>query len=224
MWQIASTIALLVAVVALGSLVWHLVSADRRRTEARIAALASAIDDRHWTPQNAYVFAGSSATDMDTAFAPEPRRLNHAALLVSGGVLAVLGTITLLLLGGSGGRETSALVASANAPIELVSMHHAREGDTLIVSGLVRNPSELATPALTAVVSAIDRAGRVVARGSRALEPVVLGPGKETSFRVTVANARDLGRYRLGFVNENRVVPHVDRRRGAGQAPAADRQ
>jgi len=96
--------------------------------------------------------------------------------------------------------------------IELVSMRHAMDGETLIVSGLVRNPTAKTTPALSAVVSVVGRDGRVIAHGESQLDPTVLGPGKETTFRVTVPQVGDPGRYRLAFVNGSQIVPHVDRR------------
>ena len=42
-------------------------------------------------------------------------------------------------------------------------MRHALDGETLIVSGLVRNPTTTATPALSAVVSVLGRDGQIVA-------------------------------------------------------------
>jgi hypothetical protein len=40
----------------------------------------------------------------------------------------------------------------------------------------------------------------------------VLGPGGETAFTVTVPGVTNVGRYRLSFRTEDRVVPHVDHR------------
>ncbi len=91
-------------------------------------------------------------------------------------------------------------------------MRHALDGETLIVSGLVRNPTTTATPSLSAVISVLGRDGQVVARGESPLDPVVLGPGKETTFRVSVPEVGDPGRYRVAFVNGSQIVPHVDRR------------
>jgi hypothetical protein len=86
------------------------------------------------------------------------------------------------------------------------------DGETLIVSGLVRNPTATATPALSAIISVLGRDGRVLARGESRLDAVVLAPGKETTFRVSVPEVNDPGRYRLAFVNGSQIVPHVDRR------------
>ena len=126
--------------------------------------------------------------------------------------LVVLSASALLVVGmNSGGR--SPRHAAANAPsIELMSMRHALDGETLIVSGLVRNPSTTATPALSAVSSVLGRDGQIVARGESPLDPVMLEPGKETSFRVSVPQVADPGRYRVAFLNGSHIVPHLDRR------------
>jgi hypothetical protein len=40
-----------------------------------------------------------------------------------------------------------------------------------------------------------------------------LRPGGETTFVVTVPGAGDVGRYRVSFRTDDRIVPHVDRRK-----------
>lgn len=91
-------------------------------------------------------------------------------------------------------------------------MRHVLDGETLIVSGLVRNQTAAVTPTLSAVVSVLSRDGRVMARGESQLDSIVLEPGKETTFRVSVSDVGDPGRYRVAFRNGNQIVPHVDRR------------
>ena len=91
-------------------------------------------------------------------------------------------------------------------------MRHALDGETLIVSGLLRNPTATATPALSAVVSVLGPDGQIVARGESRLDPAMLEPGKETNFRVSVPRVAEPGRYRVAFVNGSHIVPHVDRR------------
>jgi hypothetical protein len=119
----------------------------------------------------------------------------------------------LLFAGMNAGRRSPRHdVVSRTSSIELVSMRHALDGEALIVSGLVRNPATSATPPLSAVVSVLGRDGQVIARGESPLEPVVLGPGKETSFRVSIPEVGEPDRYRVAFVNGSQIVPHVDRR------------
>ena len=69
-------------------------------------------------------------------------------------------------------------------------------------------------PATRAVVAAAALFAIVgsVARGESQLDASVLGPGKETTFRVSVSEVGDPGRYRLAFMNGSHIVPHVDRR------------
>jgi hypothetical protein len=126
--------------------------------------------------------------------------------------LVVLGASALLVAGMNGSGQTSRNVTPIASSIELVSMRHVLDGETLIVSGFVRNPTPSATPSLAAVVSVLGRDGQIVARGESPLDPLVLGPGKETSFRVRVPDVGDPGRYRLAFMNGSQIVPHVDRR------------
>src|SRR5262245_13262005 len=219
MWLIALVIILAAAVVVLTVVVAQRVRLERQRSEARIAALASAIDDPLWeTP-----WATDGGPDESFAFqpavslvAPDVTRPSRSVAFAAA-ALVVLGASTLLFLGlnsGSGApRAVTVTAAAPKAPsIELVSMRHAIDGQTLIVSGLVRNPTGSATPALSAIVSVLGQEGQVVARGESQLDPTVLEPGKETTFRVSVPEITDPGRYRLAFMNGNQIVPHVDRR------------
>jgi hypothetical protein len=56
------------------------------------------------------------------------------------------------------------------------------------------------------------RDGAFLASGRSALAVPVLAPGAETAFVVTVPNANEIGRYRVSFRSDDRVIPHVDRR------------
>jgi len=127
--------------------------------------------------------------------------------------LVVISASAILVVGmNSRGRSARHAAPVTASSIELVSMRHALDGQTLIVSGLVRNPAATATPALSAVVSVLGRDGQIVARGESPLDPAMLEPGKETTFRVSVPRVSDPGRYRVAFVNGSHIVPHVDRR------------
>ena len=92
-------------------------------------------------------------------------------------------------------------------------MRHAREGDTLTVSGLVRNPRNAArVERVTAVVFAFDRVGAFVASGRAPLDFVKLDAGDESPFVVTVPGVSEVGRYRVTFRTDSGIVRHVDRR------------
>ena len=106
-----------------------------------------------------------------------------------------------------------AVANSAPAPLELMSMRHQRQGTTLTVSGLVRNPSQgAAMNGVTAVVFAFDRSGAFLASGRAALDFSALGPGDESPFVVNVPNVSDVARYRVTFRSGSGVVRHIDRR------------
>jgi hypothetical protein len=96
--------------------------------------------------------------------------------------------------------------------LELLSMRHEREGDTLSVTGLVRNPGGAAARGIIAVVFAFDHGGNFVASGRAPLDFVTLAPGDESPFHVAIPHVSDVGRYRVSFRTESGVVRHVDRR------------
>jgi hypothetical protein len=215
MWMIVLIGALSLAVIGLTGLTVHRARLERRRSEARVAALASAIDSQSWTGRiddEEHSEEALPSPHMVSLVTPEAERSSRAPAFAIA-ALVVLGAGTLLFVGMNGGsrapRHTPIAGASA---IELMSMRHVLDGDTLIVSGLVRNSTTSATPTLSAVVSVLGRDGRVVARGETQLDPIVLEPGKETTFRVSVPEAGDPGRYRVAFQNGSQIVPHIDRR------------
>ena len=103
-------------------------------------------------------------------------------------------------------------------------MRHQREGTTLTVSGLIRNPSSgAAVNGVTAVVFAFDRNGGFVASGRAPLEFGSLAPGDESPFVVAVPNVSDVARYRVSFRTDHGVVRHVDRRSNQVQLAQAVR-
>ena len=216
MWLIALTFALGLAVVVLTTVTVYLIRLERRRSDARVAALASAIDNPRWATgvedEGREQEDGVISPWAMSLVVPDVERPSRAPAFAIA-ALVILAAGALLAVGMSGGSRASRHASAVSATsIELVSMRHAMDGETLIVSGLVRNPTATTTPALSAVVSVVGRDGRVIAHGESQLDPTVLGPGKETTFRVTVPQVGDPGRYRLAFVNGSQIVPHVDRR------------
>jgi hypothetical protein len=106
-----------------------------------------------------------------------------------------------------------AIATNAPAPLELMSMRHQRQGTTLTVSGLVRNPSQgVAMNGVTAVVFAFDRTGAFLASGRAAVDFSALRPGDESPFVVNIPNVLDVARYRVTFRDGSGVVRHIDRR------------
>jgi hypothetical protein len=227
MWLIALIGVLSLAVLALALMMWRQMRLERQRSEARIAALATAMDDPRWAmplESDSHADDLPSPVPLVSLVAPEVRRTSRAPAFAAAAVV-VLCTIALLGVAMNGARRTprhAQPAAAAAASIELVSMHHALDGETLIVSGLVRNPSTTETPALSATISVLGRDGQVLARGESRLDAEVLGPGRETTFRVSVPDVSDPGRYRVAFMNGSQIVPHVDRRSDLARAALAN--
>jgi hypothetical protein len=148
---------------------------------------------------------------------PWGRRLAAAAALAT--IVAAIG----FAVGSWGGREsaTSApLTASPQtaaaeiAPLELVSLRHVQQAQSLTVTGLVQNPptgAPLSRIAATAFV--FGRDGTFLASSRAPLDFTTLGPGDESPFVVAVPVTGVVSRYRIGFrAEDGRVIAHVDKR------------
>lgn len=118
-------------------------------------------------------------------------------------------------------QSAVAAVPAASAPLELISLRHERQGGTLVVSGLVRNPhAGQAARGLAAVAFTFDRQGTFLASGRALLDFPQLQPGDESPFSISVPQSGQVARYRVSFRTDERVVPHVDRREPAAAATA----
>jgi hypothetical protein len=216
------TLVSVTAAVACAWFAWRLRDAERRRSDARVAALSNAIDAADWPPQARAQTRGEPVAASDL-FAPEHSAAATGAPVIKLAVGVAMG-IALLVAIAMNNRGATADAASeptaarpaatrAASPLELISMRHERAGDTLKVSGLVRNPRTGRTMArVNAVVFAFNRAGAFVASGRAGIDFVTLEPGDESPFVVTVSDGADVGRYRVSFRTDAGVVQHVDRR------------
>lgn len=200
------SIAAVIVACAAGAYAWRISHSDRLRSEARVAALAAAIDGT----------AGDNAAAM---FEPAPRsRLHGRPLLKLGVGFAMAVGIIVLVAMGSDRRATSAAEPAPTATVqstqelELLSMRHTRAGGNMTVTGLVRNRGEAASAAIMAVVFVFDRDGGFVASGRASLEFAAIARGDESPFQVTIPDVKEVGRYRVSFRTESGIVPHVDRR------------
>jgi hypothetical protein len=206
--QVVSVVSLLAA-AGFAALSWRLSREEQRRSAARVAALADAIDAE--MPIADVAAAGVSAVQpgflTPQRSAPATRIFMKIALAFAAGV-ALIVAVTMI---GAHHREAVA-TTSDHASLELLSMRHEREGDTLTVTGLVRNAGSGAVQHLTAVVLTFDRNSNFVASGRAPLDFITLGPGDESPFRVSVPNVGDVGRYRVSFRTEAGVVTHIDKR------------
>jgi hypothetical protein len=209
---------------------WRLMREERLRSAARIAALAAAIDgDRTIATAGAEATAIADAplhessvtlpSDLFAAAEPQTSRFRLAG--VAGAGALVVAIVIGVLVVASASRPAAAPPAPAAAgnaaepqlPLELVALGHEREPDRLTVRGVIRNPSGGSQVGpLTAVVMLFNHDGGFIASGRVALDGPSLGPGGERTFVVSVPAGGEIGRYRVSFRSDDRVVPHVDRR------------
>ena len=227
---VSMLLALVMTVIA-----WRVAREERRRSEARVAALAadiqtavaaSAVGMRAEPRLRAVTPTPISSGDL---FAAGPSAASSRSVIVVGlFVFATAAALAVVLSSGLRSRTATAPAAPAlpnqptpttganptsSVPLELVALGHQRDGDRLIVRGVIRNPSSGGrTDRLTAVVFLFDRDGGFVTSGRASIEPAVLPPGGESTFLVTVPGAADVGRYRVSFRSDSGIVPHVDRR------------
>lgn len=206
---LALLVVSMASAVGFGGFAWHLLREERQRSAARVAALSSAIDAA--TP-------AAPTPGVSELFAPKSSAAAHGNPFIKVAVGALMAVVLIVVIA-SANRGPDAAGARANArsgvsaPLELISMRHTRDGDTLTVSGLVRNPRAGADATrVTAVILAFNRAGAFVNSARAPLDFTTLEPGDESPFVVTVPSAADVGRYRVSFRTDSGVVRHVDRR------------
>jgi hypothetical protein len=198
--------------LALGcaALAWQARSEEKRRSSARVAALASA--------------AGSDETAAaDDAHEPVPvAGMFESAATSRGRNWTMAAGVAVLLVALAGAtfalrRPTQADSAvpevAERSPIELVSMRHARRSSSLVVTGLVHNPlNATALTGVDAVVLAFDRNGEFVTSAKAPLDLPTMRPGDESPFSVTLQNSGDVVRYRVSFRAADGVIRHIDQR------------
>ena len=204
-------------------LAWRLAREERRRSDARVAALAAEIHsgrDRDLPLHHvAPVVTSHDLFDAAGGQSSPPSRVAPAIV----GAVAIAGCAAFLWVFSShstvsprSGRTASAAVQQVQtpgtaAPLELTALTHDRDADRLTVRGIVRNPARGASvQGLTAVVFLFDRNGAFVTSAGAAIDS--LAPGSDSPFVVTIPHASDVGRYRVSFRTDDRIVPHIDRR------------
>jgi len=239
MFLLVVTLTSMLVATIMSAIAWRIAREEGYRSDARVAALAADIHaEPHRQGREPYVSPAplafdelelrsvqTAATGHDLfAVAQPPAGSRWATVLSIGALLA--GTATALVILSSGASNISARDATAgSAPavasvqpepapaLELEALSHERDGDRLIVRGVVRNP-ESGTPLerLTAVVFLFSTDGSFLSSGRATIDPSAFRPGRESPFVVAVPGAADVGRYRVSFRTDERVVPHVDRR------------
>jgi hypothetical protein len=217
------TITSMLVALVMSAVAWRASSEERRRSDARVAALATAI---HATvdldlrrPVHAVAADAGVATGQDL-FTPASSAKTAGsrwgiALAAGGLVMATVAAAAIVFSSDTPAVSTASApaAAAATAPLELVALAHERDGDSLTVRGVVRNPpSGTEMDRLVAVVFLFDRDGGFITSGRAALESSALIPGGESTFVVTVPATAEVGRYRVSFRTDDRVISHVDKR------------
>ena len=231
---IAVTLLSLFLAIAMGVVAWRLVQEERRRSDARVAALAAELGSG----------GGAAGNEEADPFVPEPRDMGAAVemtaepgrlfsspaestatdwgrLAAVGGAAAVVLAVVAaaFLLSGSGDGDAAA-TEEGRPPLDLMALGHAADGPFLDITGRVRNSSEAADiQRLSVVAIAFDAAGTLVATRRTPVETPALPPGADSGFTIRLL-AAGVSRYRISFVLDDTTVAHVDRR-PAGQPPAS---
>lgn len=237
------TVLLVVTLISAATAIGALASArrlkrnERARSEARVAALASAAEahgatggswtqvagEWQWNPSADGIRESSPIPESESHFSSdaffgtvqrEEASGTRLPMFAAAALIALLGG-ALLFLNTSASNDSSATVAQVNhaEPLELVALGHAREVRVLTITGTVRNPSRgVKVEGLTAVISLLDRSGALVSTKDVPLDYRALGPGEEAPFKVSIPDQGSIVRYRVSFRAGTDVVPHVDRR------------
>lgn len=234
MTLITVTLLSLFLAIAMGVVTWRLVQEERRRSAARLAALAAELGGEGWSasddpdplaPRSANDLPDRSAPDGGAAREPEagigglfsspvppaPAGWGRFAALAgaAGLVLAVVATV---FLSGSGAGDAVESPEDARPPLDLIALRHAAEGPFLDISGSVRNPAAAAGAArLSVVAMAFDEAGTLVATRRTPVETPSLPPGADSPFTIRLL-ATGISRYRISFLLDETTIPHIDRR------------
>ena len=206
----------LAAAAGFGFLSWRVGREERERERARIAALANAMAP---SSPEAPVLGGVA---VGSVFERTTEGLRGRPVIKIAAGIAML----LIIVGGAfiSSWASGADASKTAAPLELMSMRYQRQGTTLTVSGLVKNPSSgVAINDVTAVVFAFNRNGAFESSGRAPLDFSALAPGDESPFIVNVPNVSDVARYRVTFRSGDNVIRHIDRRSNRVQLAQAVR-
>ena len=147
------TFASLFLAVVMSAVAWRTTAEDRRRSNARVAALAADIHDGDFDLRSPEIdedgHPSAPVGDLFAAAPPAQSGGSRFAAVIAAGVIVVgsLATLTLLLSSGSRHATGAAPVAQTTpaglatpVPLELLALGHDRTGDDLTVRGVVRNP------------------------------------------------------------------------------------
>ena len=209
---VSATIISLALTVAMAIVTSRLLREERRRAEAQVAELEHALQAR---PRSA---ASPAAPPQTARPAANPRAAGgrpwqsslRPKILAAGAVVLLLAIVSFSWVE----RRPAAAPAAVDArPVELLSLDHTRNGDYLSISGTVRNPSDgTQRDQLSVTATLFDEDGEIVGAGQTPLPVAALAPDSETPFTISLPDADRVDRYRISFSQDQKNVPHVDRR------------
>src|SRR5262245_38107253 len=215
---ITITLLSITLALAMSAYAFRLAREERRRSEARVEALAADIHETGREERPTPVTVNGLFTAEMRKEASSPFRALAIGAVIVGAVLAAI-------VGGTGrsreqpGRQSPPSLAESEipatpTPLELRRLEHDAEGDGLVVRGTIVGKSDPSNPPLTAAVFALDQNGMIVGSGSAPLEIASTSASGdvESNFVVKISGAGAIRRYRVRFLSGNRTVAHVDRR------------
>jgi hypothetical protein len=215
---LALTVASTLLAAVMTVVAWRASREERRRSAARVAALAQEIHGNAEPPLDLEL----QAPGIFAPWAPVAAgsRLGLALAVAAFGVATVAAAAVILsrdgtsrAAGDSRGAAPRQAASIAAAPLELAALGHERDGTMLTVHGVVRNPAGgVALRQLAAVVSVFDRDGALLASSRAPIDQPSLDPGGQSTFAVSIPSGGEIGRYRVSFRIDDRIVPHVDTR------------
>jgi hypothetical protein len=186
---------------------------DRSRSEARVALLRDLAADRDDLRLRAE--GPAETVDRPEIFHSEPEPSPWARRVAAAAAVAVfvmgLAWVWTALPDRTPVRTQTAAAAT---PLELLSLRHAVEDKTFVVTGLVQNPrSGSQLMGVEATVLLFDGRGTMLTSGRAPLDFTMLGAGDESPFLIRVPVTGAVARYRVGFRRaDGQVLGHLDRR------------
>jgi hypothetical protein len=221
MIMLAVTLTSMLVAAITSAIAWRMARDQRRRSAARVAALAEEIHDAGAPELPAIDRFREEPVDTQVFSRERPRSGSRVAIVAGGGAVVFGAAAAFAILAGSTASRPprastparAAAAAPSPLPLELIALGHERVGDQLTVRGVIRNPASGAgIDRITAVVVLYAPDGGWLESGRADLAAADLRPGGESSFAVTVPRAAEVARYRVSFRTDERIVPHLDKR------------
>ena len=197
--QLVLAIVFGVLAVACAALAWRTSREARRRSDARVAALAATIDPAR----------GDEPAHID---APMPKPFNPLAKIGIGFGAVTAAIVAAALVIDAAERHPAAPGPGRTPALELVTMQPQRQNGALTVTGLVRNSSERPAVNIAAEVTVLGTSGEVLATRRAPIRLHSLPPEANSPFSVTIDGIGAAQRYRIAFRGPDGLVRHVDRR------------